>query len=86
MYVTVSTEVDVEDVLEDLSDADLAKYGLMRTRQVDTDRPVGATSLTPWHDVQLAMRQRDQRRLDDLLSELAWQQAGVILPSGSPIH
>lgn len=31
------------------------------------------------------MRVRDQSRLENLISTMAWEQAGVILPAGAPI-
>lgn len=82
MRVTVDVDVDVDDILEQLDDAELASYGLMRVK--DSSIPEHAVH-SPWHDVQQAMRQRDANRLENLLTTLAWDQAGVILPVGLPV-
>jgi hypothetical protein len=83
MYHTVEVEVDVSDILDELTDEDLASHGLMRTKPAGI--PVGFKAPNAWHDVQQAMRRRDQSRLENLISTMAWEQAGVILPSGAPI-
>ena len=80
MQITV--DVDVDDIIDDMTDKELASYGLIRTK------PAGAVAVLPttrWHDIQHALRQHDSRRVEDLLSSMAWEQAGVILPAGMPL-
>jgi hypothetical protein len=78
MQVTCEVEVDVDDILDDLDDSQLAEHGLMRV-------PPARSAESVWRDVQQALRQHDQRCLHDLLSDLAWKQGGVILPVGMPL-
>lgn len=78
MRISCEVDIDVDDILCDLDDAQLAEHGLM-----SVDKAPPAT--TGWHAVQQALRSRDQCRLHDLLSDMAWKQAGVILPIGMPL-
>ena len=71
-------EVDVDDILADMASSELAEYGLM---EIGKQAPSAST----WHAVRQAIRQQDARRLNDLLSDMAWKQAGVILPVGMPL-
>lgn len=80
-YVSVEVEVDVADVLDDMTDSDLAELGLMST-----------TAFPPshqgWHAVKQAVREGDQRRLLELINQMAWDQAGVVIPvvGNRPLH
>jgi hypothetical protein len=72
----VEVEIDVDDVLCNMDDEQLAKAGLMS---------VDKAPASAWHRVRVAMRCGDTRELHDLLSRMAWDQAGVILPVGIPV-
>lgn len=77
IYQQVEVEIDVSDVVEDLDDKQLSKLGLLRASQ----NPLP----TKWHELRQYMRQGDHQRLFDLLADMAWTEAGVILPRGMPL-
>lgn len=82
----ISVHIDTEDVidcLDDLTEKELLKLGYCRLDRSHGDAPGRNTSI--WHDVRQTMLQHDQRRINDLLAQLAWDQAGVILPDGVPL-
>lgn len=72
--VEVDVEVDLQDLIENIgTDNDLiAKLGL--TKAV-TIRPLQET----WECIARAVRTDSRRELVDLLSTLAWDQAGVVI-------
>lgn len=78
VYVTksvdVEVEVDVAEMIESVREnsPDLAAYGLVKATAV---RPLFRT----WECVARAVRDGDQRQLVDLLSTLAWDQAGIVI-------
>jgi hypothetical protein len=74
--VYVDVDIDAEDLL-DISDADLAKVGLYRAAG-----PLAReqTCAERWQAIRLAIFDGDQQRLLDLLNEMAWDQAGLMLP------
>lgn len=80
MRKSVEVDIEVEDILdalEELDDKELRAAGFMRIH--------ASKQKTPWDDVRNAMRRGNQRRLDDLLAGLAWDQGGGILPTGIPV-
>ncbi|MCP1375997.1 hypothetical protein [Dyella lutea] len=89
-YMTVEVHIDDDDILDcldDMSDQELQELGYCRIGARSGDTPGAMRGTNVWHEVRLAMRQRDERRMADLLSQLAWDQAGVILPDGlPPVH
>ena len=74
--VYVDIDLDAGDMLE-FSDEELAKVGLYRASS-----PVASAKTCPerWQAVRLAILDGDQQRLLDLLNEMAWDQAGLMLP------
>ena len=74
--VYVDVNIDAEDLL-DISDAELAKVGLYRAAG-----PIAReqTCAERWQAVRLAILDGDHNRLLSLLNEMAWDQAGLMLP------
>lgn len=84
----ISVHVDDEDILDcldDLTEKELLELGYCRLGARSGDTPAAMRGTNVWQEIRLAMRQRDQRRTNDLLAQLAWDQAGVILPDGMPL-
>lgn len=84
MEITKTVDVDVDiddddviDMLREMDDAHLVKYGLCRfasgyTGTVDHE--------ARWRAIAQAVRQGDQHQLLDLISQYAWDVAGVVIP------
>ena len=67
-YVTVNAQVDLEDVLDDLDEDDLQAAGYAKVDRGE------------WEKVGTAIRANDIAEVLRLVSELAYGQAGVLLP------
>lgn len=78
MQVTIDVDVDVEDVLEQLGDKE--RESIAKRLIAGPKNPVDPTTEDEWHAVVRAIRAGDQRGLLDLLSRMAWDQAGVTVP------
>jgi len=75
----IDVEVDAMDVIDQVLDQvepdDLRHYGL--TRAICRD----STLELAWRRVAAAMRRGDTREVQNTLTALAWDQAGVVLPA-----
>ena len=69
-FKTVEVEIDVDDVLDQIDDKNLAELDLFRRRTYEER----------WRKVKAALQRGDNREVLDLISEIAWEQASVTLP------
>jgi vacuolar-type H+-ATPase subunit F/Vma7 len=68
MMITVSADVEVEQVFDELSEEDLASYGLVRVKEAD------------WQKVASAIRKNDITEALRIVSEIAYDQVNIVLP------
>lgn len=67
----VEVELDIEDVLNDMTDEELAEYGLVRTE--------GADSVVHMcRDLAAAVNRGDTAERDRLIDQLCWEVGGVM--------
>lgn len=74
--VDIDTEVDIniDQVLSDMGPGDLAELGLAAVEDVQQIE-------SAWMNVRNAMLRGDRSAADRLIADMAYSQAGVILPA-----
>ncbi|MGC1549858.1 MAG: hypothetical protein WA777_15150 [Rhodanobacter sp.] len=75
MRKSIEVEVDIEldEVIHELSDRELYELGFCK-------RQVALPLEQQWLDVRMAIRSGDHRQLVSLLTTMAWDQVGIVIP------
>ena len=81
----VTVDVDIDDILEDLSGEELAELGVIQTMrdELSPDRlaehGLFVQRANVWQDVRVALLRGDLSKSHDLIAQIADEQAGVLL-------
>lgn len=80
----VEVDIDVDDVINDITDRDLEKIGLYRIsnpiKARDGDVSNSETTENAWLAVRTLVRHGDYAGLLNKLNTMAWNQAGIMIP------